>query len=213
MTDRPCGCGLHLTEHEAWLVEEFVACLRADAPIDGLTRQQSQLVHVLRAARGRVLSYAFLADSIANRRDEPVDPKIVTVRLCHIRRLRPDLAAHIVAVWGDGLKWQDVAEDPAAPDPCAKRRDADPELWRAIEGGIKDFIFQHPTAPMPGPHARGSLVKRIAGQVFSVLRRRASPEGGGDGGGVFLSSPPVGPASRSTGRGACLLRPPPRGPS
>lgn len=96
-----------LSDDEEFLVAEFLDAIRAPQPIGGLTRQQSRLVLILQAARGRVLSKPFLVDALAKDMAAPPDLKLIDVFICQIRRRRPDLSPQIETVWGQGVRWID----------------------------------------------------------------------------------------------------------
>lgn len=72
----------------------------------GLTATESLMVSTIRKGRGRVVSYDALA-SLSSRDlvNGGPDKKVVSVRLCNIRRKRADLGAHLKVVHGQGVCW------------------------------------------------------------------------------------------------------------
>ena len=78
----------------------------AEPPLDGLTIMQSRVARTIEHAAGRILTRGNLITGLYwDRHCEPID-KIIDIFICHIRRLRPDIGAHIVTVWGVGYRWE-----------------------------------------------------------------------------------------------------------
>lgn len=72
----------------------------------GLTASESLMVSTLRKAKGRIVSYEALASLGArDHANGGPDPKVASVRLCNIRKKRPDLGAKLKVVHGVGLHW------------------------------------------------------------------------------------------------------------
>jgi hypothetical protein len=95
-----------LTEVHGLATEGYFDAAVLDVHEPGLTATESLTVSTLRKAKGRVVSYGALAALGA--RDHASggpDPKVASVRLCQIRKKRPDLKPHLQVVHSVGIRW------------------------------------------------------------------------------------------------------------
>lgn len=97
-----------------WALALAAEIVRRDlAPIEGLSPEESRLVRVVHAARGRVVRRIELQEIGARDPADPPVAKVVDVRLWRIARKRPDVRALLETVRGEGVRWR----DPSAPIP------------------------------------------------------------------------------------------------
>lgn len=94
-------------DRREWAIDLAIAIACEPEPIEGLSRAESTLVHVVKAAKGKVVLRDHLAQ--AGCRDEANPPlaKVIDVRLWKISEKRPDIYALLERVWGRGIRWRD----------------------------------------------------------------------------------------------------------
>ncbi|HUS54582.1 MAG TPA: winged helix-turn-helix domain-containing protein [Thermohalobaculum sp.] len=77
-----------------------------EAPVEGLTKCLSRVIHTLQNASGRSLTSAAIADAVYWDRPELPQSRTIVVFVHRIRKLRPDLGARIKLVSGHGYRWE-----------------------------------------------------------------------------------------------------------
>lgn len=71
--------------------------------IEGLTAQQSRIVHALRVAAPRIVPAELLAEAAALRAADAMSDGVLRAQICKLRRRRPDMP--IETVRNVGYRW------------------------------------------------------------------------------------------------------------